>query len=345
MSKIAVVSYRLGLVDGVSVEAAKWAWALHELGHHVVTVAGEGVADVLIDGLRLDAEERPDVDELSRALDDADVVLVENVCSLPINRGAADAVAELLHGRRAILHHHDLAMQRPGLAHLGAPPDDPSWQHVTINELSAAQLAGHGITASVITNHFNMDPPPGRRDAMRAAMGIRGTAMLVVHPVRAIPRKDIAAALRLAERLGAVYWLVGGAEDGFAGELTTLLNYARTGVRQGVPAGFSIADVYAASDVVVLSSTWEGFGNAAIESVAFRRPLARRRYPVMAEIERHGLRYFDLDAIESLEKFVERPDTELLDENVEVARRVYDLSLLPGCLSALLDSPAPSTQR
>jgi glycosyltransferase involved in cell wall biosynthesis len=345
MSKFAVVSYRLGLTDGVSVEAAKWAWALRELGHSVVTVAGAGVADVLVDGLGLDAEVGPDVDELSRAMSDADVVLVENVCSLPINRPAADAVAALLGGRRAIMHHHDLALQRPLLAHLGPPPDDPQWRHVTINQLSQRLLAEHGIDATVITNHFDMDPPAGNRDAMRSAIDLRSSATLLVHPVRAIPRKDVAAALRLAERLGAVYWLIGGAEDGFAGELATLLNYARTGVRQGVPPGFSIADVYAASDVVVLSSTWEGFGNAAIESVAFRRPLARRRYPVMAEIERHGLHFFDLDAIESLEKFVELPDTELLDENVRIARQVYDLALLPGRLAALLDSPTKTDQR
>jgi glycosyltransferase involved in cell wall biosynthesis len=344
MSKFAVVSYRLGLADGVSVEAAKWMWALRELGHTVVSVAGTGVADVLVDGLRMDAGDGPDAGELASAVGDADVVLVENVCSLPINPAAADAVASLLRGRPAILHHHDLAQQRPALADLGPPPDDPLWWHVTINELSARQLAAHGIGATVITNHFDLDPPAGRREAMRSAIGVRRTATLVVHPVRAIPRKNVAAALRLAERLGAVYWLLGGAEDGFEDELTTLLNYARTGVRQGVPPGFTIADAYAAADVVVLSSSWEGFGNATIESVAFRRPLARRRYPVMEEIERHGLRYFDLDAIESLEKFVERPDVELLDENVAIARRVYDLSLLPGCLSALLDS-RPMTPR
>ena len=179
---------------------------------------------------------------------------------------------------------------------------------------------------------------------MRAAIGVRASATLVVHPVRAIPRKDVAAALRLAERLGAVYWLIGGAEDGFAGELTTL--QPRPDRRSpGGAARLQHRRRVAASDVVVLSSVWEGFGNAAIESVAFRRPLARRRYPVMAEIERHGLRYFDLDAIESLEKFVERPDLELLEENVEIARGVYDLSLLPGCLASLLDTLASTDQR
>ena len=345
MSKFAVVSYRLGQADGVSVEAAKWIWALRKLGHTVVSVAGAGTADVIVDGLRMDAESGPDVDELQGAVGDADVVVVENICSLPVNLAAAEAVTSLLRGRFAILHHHDLALQRAPLMHLGPPPDDPRWKHVTINELSARQLAEHGIDATVITNHFNLDPPAGNREAMRTAIGVRRTATLVVHPVRAIPRKNIAAALRLAERLGAVYWLVGGAEDGFDGELTTLLNYARTAVRLGVPPGFSIADVYAAADVVVLSSTWEGFGNATIESVAFRRPLARHRYPVMEEIERHGLRFFDLAAVESLEKFVERPDEVLLDENLAIARRVYDLSLLPGRLAELLDAPTSSTQR
>ena len=339
-----MVSYRLGRADGVSVEVSKWTWALRSLGHTVVTVAGEGVADVLIDGLRMDAATGPDVDELASALAGADLVLVENLCSLPINPAAADAVAAVLQGRPAILHHHDLALQRPAFAHLGPPPDDPEWRHVTINELSARQLAEHGIAATVITNHFDLAPPQGDRDAMRAAIGVRGTATLVVHPVRAIPRKNVAGALRLAERLGAIYWLVGGPEDGYDQELSKILNAARTGVRLGMPPGFSIADVYAAADVVVLSSSWEGFGNAAIESVAFRRPLARHRYPVMVEIERHGLRYFDLDAIESLEKFVERPDVELLEENLVAARLAYDLSLLPGRLAAVLDLPSATTR-
>ena len=36
-----VVSYRLGGADGVAVEAAKWEWALRNLGFAVRRVAGE----------------------------------------------------------------------------------------------------------------------------------------------------------------------------------------------------------------------------------------------------------------------------------------------------------------
>lgn len=338
MSAIVLISYRFGLADGVSIEAQKWRWALRELGHDVRMVAGEGVADVLVDGLAIGATEPPDPAAIRAAIDGADLVVAENICSLPLNQVASDAVAEALRGRPAVVHHHDLPWQRPTLAHVNTVPDDPQWRHVTINELSARELAARGVAATVVPNHFDLDPPQGDREAMRRAIGVRPRSTLVVHPVRAIPRKNCGAALRLAERLGAVYWLVGGAEDGFGPDLDRLLSYARTGVRHGMPEGFTVADVYAASDVVVLSSTWEGFGNAAIESVAYRRPLARNRYPVMEEIERHGLRFFDLEAIEALEKFVERPDRDLLDENQAIARAHYDLSLLPGRLEAALFS-------
>jgi mannosylglucosylglycerate synthase len=340
VSDVVIVSYRLGMADGVSIEASKWRWALQQLGHDVRTVAGEGTADVLIDGLAIGSSAPPDRDALERALSDAEWVIVENICSLPINPAASALVAEVLKGRRAVLHHHDLPWQRQRFTQVTEVPDDPRWRHVTINELSATDLRSRGVDAVEIPNHFDFDPPAGDRDAMREAIGVRRSAMLVVHPTRAIPRKNCGAALRLAERLGAVYWLVGGAEDGYGPQLDELLNHARTGVRHGMPEGRTMSDVYAAADVVVLSSSWEGFGNAAIESIAHRRPLARSRYPVMAEIERNGLQFFDLNALEALEKFVDRPNDELLDENLAIARRTYELALLPARLEAVLKTPS-----
>ena len=48
MSRLVVVSYRLGGHDGVGIESAKWIAALRHLGHHVATCAGDGVADALL---------------------------------------------------------------------------------------------------------------------------------------------------------------------------------------------------------------------------------------------------------------------------------------------------------
>ena len=150
MATACLVSFRLGGGDGVSVEAAKWATALGTLGWVVRTVAGSGPVDTLLPGLAIDAPEPPTRAEVRDALAEADLVIVENLCSLPLNPPAAALVASACAGRPALLHHHDLPWQRPHLAHLPPPPDDPAWAHVTINELSRTELAAHGMSATTI---------------------------------------------------------------------------------------------------------------------------------------------------------------------------------------------------
>jgi hypothetical protein len=49
----ALLSFRLGGPDGVSVEAAKWQRALTDLGFATVTVAGSGAVDHLLPGLSI----------------------------------------------------------------------------------------------------------------------------------------------------------------------------------------------------------------------------------------------------------------------------------------------------
>ena len=341
MARLALLSFRLGGTDGVAIEAAKWASALDELGHEVVTVAGEGQAQRLVEGLGLTPERPPRLDELERALEDVDVVIVENVLSLPLNLAARDALYEVLEGRPAILHHHDLAWQRAHLAHLEGPRDAPSWRHVTINELSRRQLAQRGIDATTIMNSFDCDPPAGERDATRAAIDVRDET-LVVLPTRALPRKNVEGAIQLARALDAVFWLLGPAEDGFGPTLDGLLADARVAVRRGVPSGASMHDVYAASDLVVMSSTWEGFGNPVLESVTHRRALALHPYPVAREIIAHGFDFFGLDDVEAIRGALRAPDEDRLERNLAVARRDFNVADLPARLEALLAPVIPT---
>ncbi len=336
MARVGVVSFRLGGSDGVAIEAAKWCGALATLGHEVRTIAGTGRADVIVDGLAMDAASAPRHDELREAIDGCDLVIVENLASLPLNPAARDGLYDVLEGRRALFHHHDLAWQRAQLSHLEGPRAAPTWRHVTINELSRRELAARGIDSTLIMNSFDCDPPAGERAATRRAMDL-GDQRVALLASRAIARKNVAAALELASELGAALWILGPSEDGYEDELGRLLRRSRVDVRRGLPVGRSVHDAYAAADLVVMSSTWEGFGNPVLESVTHRRPLALHRYPVAREIESFGFTFFGLDDVARFSSFLDAPDASVLEGNLVVARRHFNLDDLPATLARVLN--------
>jgi glycosyltransferase involved in cell wall biosynthesis len=339
MARIAVVSFRLGGTDGVSIEAAKWIQALEVLGHKVTQVAGQGPADVILPGLAIDADTAPTLVELHRALDAAQLVIVENLCSLPLNVAAREQLYQALDGRPALFRHHDLPWQRAQLAHLEGPRDQLPWRHVTINERSRHQLGQRGIAATTMMNCFDCDPPPGDRAGTRLDLGL-DEELLVLMPTRALPRKNVEGALSLATSLGAVLWLLGPAEDGYASTLESLLASTTIDVRLGLTPGRTVHDAYAACDLVVMPSTWEGFGNPVLESVTHRRPLCVYPYPVLHEITSTGLRFFDLDDVHGVKHFFESPDESLLEMNLAIARRHFNVRDLPRQLATVLELDA-----
>lgn len=330
---MAVVSFRLGWRDGVSVEAAKWAAALRALGFEVRTVAGGGTPDVTVRGLDIGDEAAPDVDTLRGALADASVVVVENLCSLPLNPPAAEAVASLLRGRPAVMRHHDLPWQHARFADFPAPPHDPAWVHVTINDLSRRQLRERGIEAATLRNRFPVDGWDAGRDDVRELLGV-ADGDLLLQPTRAIARKRIPVALGLAEALGAHYWLLGPTEQGYDVELDPLLARALVPVHRG-DLGRPAAHAYAACDAVAFPSSWEGFGNPTIESAFARKPLAVSDYPVLAELRSFGFKWFDAEDPAELKSFLDDPDRDLLGRNHEIAVEHFSLDALPREIAAL----------
>jgi mannosylglucosylglycerate synthase len=339
--RAAIVSYRLGTADGVSVTAGQWATALQRLGMRVRTVAGDGDPDVTVPGLALDAARPPSRHALGAAVDEADVVIADNICSLPMNIAAGEAVAEYLRGRPAVLRHHDLPWERERYADITTwPPDDPEWRHVTVNELARSELAARrGIAATTIYHGFSEEPRPEARGPARAALGV-GCEPLILQPTRAIPRKNVHVGLAIAEALGATFWLTGPAEDGYAGELDRLLERARVPVRRRLPDGVDMAAAYAACDAVVLPSSWEGFGLPLIESALHRRPIAVGDFPVAGELSAFGFRWFDVRDPEPLRRWLRDPEPGLLDHNEALARRHFGMDALARRLGLLL-SGAP----
>jgi glycosyltransferase involved in cell wall biosynthesis len=337
VARIVVVSFRLGGTDGVAIESAKWIAALTSLGHHIRTVAGEGVADVVIPSLAMGATTRTSARRLDAAIGDGDLVIVENLASLPLNIDARDALYRVLDGRRAIFHHHDLPWQRPHLAHLDGPRTGALWHHVTINELSRRDLLERGIDSVTIMNTFDCEPPRGRRDATRTRLNV-DAQKLVVMPSRALPRKNVEGALAMCESFDALFWLLGPAEDGYEATLDELLASSPVEVCRGLPDGFNVHDAYAACDLVVMPSTWEGFGNPVLESVTHRRPLALYPYPVACEIIDYGFRFFELGEIAAITSFLEQPDYDLYVHNLSIARENFNINSLPTRLRDLLAS-------
>jgi glycosyltransferase involved in cell wall biosynthesis len=348
------VSFRLGGDDGVSVEARKWTRALGELGFETRRVAGsiEGDPepdDIVVPGLAIDAAEPVDAGALRAALDGADLVVADNICSLPLNIDAARATARAAreHGGRVCFRHHDLPWQRRHLKHLEAefPPRQPGALHATINLRSRRELHARGFDdATTVHNYFDLDPPPGNRAATRAAFGFADDDFVLLQPARAIERKNVPGAVRFAQELHGILpdlnlrlWVSGPAEDGYASVLERIIE--RSPIPMALGRALTSHDAYAASDLVVFPSTWEGFGNPVVESVAYRRACVAYPYPVLAEIVAAGIRVFSTQQPEGIAKFLSDASEareRYFEANVHRARVSYAIADLPAAIDDAL---------
>lgn len=350
---VAFLSFRFGATDGVSVVARSWMRAFDELGAQVVTVTGSSTEatpfpGLVVPGLGMhDDVAAEDIEPVLRAsLADFDLVVVENLLTIPINLEASRAAASVLAGRPALLHHHDPPWHRERYAHVTSlPGTDPAWRHVAITHLLAAELEERGIRARTIHNAF--ERPPERteserlriRDAVRSAIGFADHERVVAHPVRAIERKNIPGAIALAEALEATYWLLGPAEEDYDEELAEHLRAARCRVVHrswGDKEGF-----YLAADHIAFPSTWEGFGNPPIEASLHRRTVSVGDYPVAAELRSHGFQWFSPDQVGAIRKAIDHPDSaalrERLDHDEGLALRDFSLETMTARLVDLLD--------
>ena len=340
MPTCAFLSFRLGVPDGVSIVAGSWRRCFSTLGWETITIAGEGPVDRVIPWLAIDTKLAPDAAELESALDGVDVVVVENLLTIPLNLPASRATMEVLRGRPAILHHHDPPWQRERFAHVTElPPTDPSWLHVTINKMTEWEFAVRGISTTTILNGFDVPNTLGDRRSTREALGLGDDDILVAHPVRAIARKNISMAIGLAERLGATYWLTGQPDEGYDDVLERLFLSARCPIihRSVADVGVAIDDLYAAADIIAFPSTWEGFGNPLIEAAMHLRPVAVGSYPVLDELQELGLRWIPIEDFRAIRAEIDEPDMVRRRQNRKIAEHELSMEALRGRLEALLD--------
>lgn len=309
---------------------------------------------------------------------DLNLLIVENALSLPMNIPFGLALTEFIAETEfiTIAHHHDFSWERSRFTISAAqdylraafPPTLHSIRHVVISSFAGEQLAIRaGIRSTVIPNVMDFEhgppPPDDYAQALRADLGLED-GFFLLQPTRMVPRKRIELSIELARRLGNCTLVVthSAGDEGFMyqqylKEYANLLNVPVRFLsdrfnhyRRVLPDGrkvYALADAYQQADLVTYPSREEGFGNAFLEAVYYRRPIAVSAYQIFkTDIQPKGFQVIVFEEVIT-EEIVERvrqllhdPDriAQMVERNYQVARRHYSYSVLCRRLSLLLES-------
>lgn len=309
---------------------------------------------------------------------DIQLLIAENALSIPLNIPLGLALAELIAetGIPVIGHHHDFFWERKRFLvncigdylEMAFPPRLPSIHHVVINTLAAAEMGKRrGINVSVIPNVMDFDHPPDPPDSyttsLRADLRVDPDEYFFLQPTRPLQRKGIEYAIELIRRLGEKARLVishpGGDEgDEYADHVriiaelmnvrvnfvSDLIGTERGTTRDGHKI-YTLEDVYPYADIVTFPSLLEGFGNAFLEAVYYRRPIFINDYTIYSiDIKPKGFKAVEfkgfindktiehVQKILSDHKFVE----EITQHNYNVAKQFYSFTVLERQLQVLL---------
>jgi glycosyltransferase involved in cell wall biosynthesis len=307
-----------------------------------------------------------------------ELLIVENALSIPMNIPLGLALSELIAETSipTIGHHHDFAWERKRFLvncigdylEMAFPPRLPSVHHVCINSVAAAQLARRrGVSATVVPNVMDFDQPPGPPDeysrSVRSDLGVAPDEYLFLQPTRIVRRKGIEHAVEIIQRLGVKGQLVishAGGDEGdeyeahvrkFADMLNTPVTFVSRVIdveRGWTPEGqkiYSLGDVYPYADLVTYPSLLEGFGNAFLEAIYYRRPILVNNYTIYAtDIKPRGFWAIEFDGfitedtVRDARLALERPELfqENLEQNYQLARKFFSFSILRRQLKTML---------
>jgi glycosyltransferase involved in cell wall biosynthesis len=309
-----------------------------------------------------------------------DLIVVQNALTIPMNLPLGvcltGLIAEL--GINTIAHHHDFYWEREryqanailNLLDTSFPAKLPTIQHVTINTIARKRLkARRGIDSVYIPNvHDFATPPPGidsyNKD-LRETLNLTTDDLFILQPTRIVQRKGIEMAIELLHHLrlpkarlfithragdeGLEYWHWLKREAGVMKvnlrPIDHLIGTERSKV--GGHKIYSLWDAYPHADLVTYPSTYEGFGNALLEAVYFKRLVVVNRYPVYnADIEPLGFEFVELDgfvdeaAVEKTRELLNDPEQVrvMAEKNYAIAQEHFSLEVLERKLKELLAS-------
>lgn len=307
-----------------------------------------------------------------------DLIIAENALTIPMNIPLGLALTEFIAetGQPAIAHHHDFYWERQRYLVNGVedylamafPPRLPSVHHVVINSLAATQLSLRtGLAAMLIPNVMDFDRPPAAPDEyaadLRSALGVEPHERLCLQPTRVVQRKGIEHAIELVKRLDVPARLIISHASGderddyeqrvreYARLLDVKVNFVSDIIRQqrGQTSDgrkiYALADVFQQADLVTYPSSIEGFGNAFLEAIYFRRPIVVNNYSIYAvDIKPKGFRVIEFDGyitaatVQETQRVLSNPALaqELITHNYELGRRYFSYVTLERHLATLL---------
>jgi glycosyltransferase involved in cell wall biosynthesis len=295
-----------------------------------------------------------------------DVLMPQNALAIPMQIPLGLAIARFARasGIRVLAHHHDFAWERErfwpnavgALLEEAFPATGPGVGHLVINSLARDELkARTAANARVLPNvmQFEVPPHPGNADTFRRAAELESGAKVILQPTRMIPRKGIEHTIDLAARLDdpqVVVVITHPEPDEGTQYLQRLMATAdEHGVDLRIVAAeppVGLADAYAAADLVAYPSRIEGFGNALLETLYFRRPLLVNRYDVyVADIAPTGIEAIEMDGeltddvVARARHWLNQPAAwrEAVEHNYDVGLRHFSYETAGKVLAAALD--------
>lgn len=309
---------------------------------------------------------------------DVEILIIENAVTIPLNLPLGLAITEFIAetGFPTIAHHHDFYWERQRFQSncvadylaTAFPPTLPSIRHVVINTIQAREIASrHGLTSRVIPNVMDFDSPPHASDSytetVRSDFGIASGEYFFLQPTRVIQRKGIEHAIEVVRRLDIPAKLVITHASGDEGndyeqrvrEYAKLLGVTvrfeadqvqdERGTTKNGEKIYTLGDVYPHADLVTYPSSIEGFGNAFLEAVYYRRPILVNNYSIYeVDIKPKGFRavwfdgYINNNTLAMAKYILENKEQahEWAENNYQLAKRYFSYTVLEHRLQSLV---------
>lgn len=310
-----------------------------------------------------------------------ELLVVENALTIPMNIPLGIALAEYISETQipTIAHHHDFYWERTRFSvnavgeylPMAFPPDLSNIQHVVINSVQQKELAHRrGISATIIPNVLDFENPPlmnGKRaEDFRKKFGLKVGHTMILQPTRVIRRKGIELAIELVKALDnkrcKLIITHECGDEGFEYAEWIKEHASEHGVDLRIAESYiaspwnnngdhqkkcSLWNVYPHADFITFPSLAEGFGNAFLEAIYFKKPILINRYDTyVTDIEPKGFDLVAIDgfinkkAVQSVREVLSSPmrRKRMVDKNYEIATACYSYSVLRKHLNTMIQT-------